>query len=380
MREQPNQYTSLVPRFMRKREVVAARAWCERTLHFVASVDKTAPCDHFPSHCRSGGVRNEVGAMIPSAKEVEHARELLSRYFRPTRLASAESLAQRSGAHVYLKIESDLPTGSFKPRGALNALLTTAAQRPVPGVVAASTGNHGAAVAYAARIAKVGATIFLPENPNPVKRARIVALGAKVVERGTMGGSAASEGAAEFAREHGHYFLDDASDPLVPAGTATIASEILDEIPAPDVIFVPMGDTALIRGVAAEAKRRHPGVRIIGVQAEQAPAYVRSWQQGRVVLTDECDTIADGLASLHPLETNVIAIRELVDEVRLVSEQELLDAIRILLLDEHVVAEASGAAAAAAFLQAPSDYADAEIVLLVTGANLYPEVLRRAVT
>jgi len=319
--------------------------------------------------------------MIPSANDVEHARELLSRYFRPTRLVSAESLAQRSGARVHLKIESDLPTGSFKPRGALNALLTTAAQHPVPGVVAASTGNHGAAVAYAARIAKVGATIFLPENPNPVKRARIVALGAKVIERGTMGGSEASEGAAEFAQEHGHYFLDDASDPLVPAGTATIASEILDEIPAPDVIFVPMGDTALIRGVAAEAKRRHLRVRIIGVQAEQAPAYVRSWQQGRVVrrLPDECDTIADGLASLHPLEANVIAIRELVDEVRLVSEQELLDAIRILLLEEHVVAEAAGAAATAAFLQAPSDYADAEIVLLVTGANLSPEVLRRAV-
>jgi threonine dehydratase len=195
-----------------------------------------------------------------------------------------------------------------------------------------------------------------------------------------MGGSAASEGAAEFAREHGYYFLDDASDPLVPAGTATIASEILDEIPAPDVIFVPMGDTALIRGVAAEAKRRHSGVRIIGIQAEQAPAYVRSWQQGRVVLTDSCNTIADGLASLHPLEANVIAIRELVDEVRLVSESELLDAIRILLLDEHVVAEAAGAAATAAFLQDPSDYADANIVLLVTGANLSPEVLRRAVS
>jgi threonine dehydratase len=318
--------------------------------------------------------------MIPSAKEVEHARELLSRHFRPTRLASAESLAQRSGARVYLKIESDLPTGSFKPRGALNALLTTAAQRPVPGVVAASTGNHGAAVAYAARIAKVGATIFLPENPNPVKRARIVALGAKIIERGTMGGSAASEGAAAFAREHGHYFLDDASDPLVPAGTATIAAEIFDEIPEADVVFVPMGDTALIRGVAAEAKRRRPGVRIIGVQAEQCPAYVRSWQQRPVVLTDECDTIADGLASLYPLEPNVIAIRALVDEVRLVSEQELLDAIRILLLDEHVVAEAAGAAATAAFLQDPSAYAEAKIVLLVTGANLSPEVLRRAIT
>jgi len=325
-------------------------------------------------------MRNEVGMMIPSAKEVEHARELLSRYFRPTRLVSAASLAQRSGAHVHLKIETDLPTGSFKPRGAMYALLTTAAQRPVSGVVAASTGNHGAAVAYAARIARVGATIFLPENPNPVKRARIVALGAKVIERGAMGSSSASEAAAEFACEHGHYFLDDASDPLVPVGTATIASEMLEEIPAPDVIFAPMGDTALIRGVAAEAKRRHPGVRMVGVQAEQAPAYVRSWQQRRLVITDKCDTIADGLASLHPVEANVTAIREMVDEVRLVSESELLDAIRILLLDEHVVAEGAGAAATAAFLQNPSAYADAKIVLLVTGANISPEVLRRAVT
>jgi threonine dehydratase len=195
-----------------------------------------------------------------------------------------------------------------------------------------------------------------------------------------MGGSGAAEGAAAFARDHGHYFLDDASDPLVPAGTATIAAEIFDEIPKLDVVFVPMGDTALIRGVAAEAKRRRSDVRIIGVQAEQAPAYVRSWRQGRVVLTDECDTIADGLASLRPLEANVTAIRELVDEVRLVSESELLNAIRILLLDEHVVAEASGAAATAAFLQNPSAYADAKVVLLVTGANVSPEILRRAVT
>jgi threonine dehydratase len=193
-----------------------------------------------------------------------------------------------------------------------------------------------------------------------------------------MGQSAASEGAAEFAREHDYYFLDDASDPLVPAGTATIASEILDKIPAPDVIFVPMGDTALIRGVAAEAKRRHPGVRVIGVQPEQAPVYALSWQQGQVVVADACDTIADGLASLHPIEANVIAIRELVDEVRLVTEGELLDAIRILLLDEHVVAEAAGAAATAAFLQDPSAYADAKVVVLVTGANLSPEVLRLA--
>jgi threonine dehydratase len=320
-------------------------------------------------------VRKEV----PSARQVEEARELLSKYLRPTRLVRAESLERRADGQVYLKIESDLPTGSFKPRGALNALLTNAGQRTLAGVVAASTGNHGAAVAYAARIANLAATIFLPENPNPVKRARILGLGAKVVERGAADQLAAIEAAAAFSREQGHYFLDDSSDVLVPAGAATIASEVLDELPRPDVIFVPIGDTALIRGVAAEAKRRHPTVRIMGVQAEQAPAYARSWEQGRVIVTETCDTIADGLATRHPLEANVHAIRQLVDEVRLVSERELLDAIRLLLLDEHVVAEASGAAATAAFLKDASAYAGQNVVLLMTGANVPLEVLRCAV-
>jgi threonine dehydratase len=314
--------------------------------------------------------------MIPTADQVDTARSLLAEHLGPTRLLRAESLEKRSGARVYLKMESDLPTHSFKPRGALNALLTTAAQRPVKGVVAASTGNHGAAVAFAARIAKIPATIFLPENPNPVKRARIVSLGGNVVE---CPGSQI-DGATAFAREHDHYLLDDATDPLVPCGTATIASEILDEVPQIDVIFVPMGDTALIRGVAGEAKRRNPAIRIVGVQAERAPAYARSWHEGKVVTTDTCDTIADGLATLNPSEENVKSIRELVDEVRLVSEQEMLEAIRLLLLEEHILAEPAGAAATAAFLQDAKAYADQQVALLVTGANISPEVLRRAIS
>ena len=317
--------------------------------------------------------------MIPTSEQAEDARELLRRYLRPTRLVRAESLERRSGAHVYLKLESELPTCSFKPRGALYALVKNAERGPQSGVVAASTGNHGAAVAYAARLVKIPATIFLPENANPVKRARILALGANILEQGYRDLTAAIAGASDFASERGQYFLADASDPLVPVGAGTIASEVLDELPRPDVIFVPMGDTALIRGAGAVAKWRHPAVRIVGVQAEQAPAYARSWQQGHVVVTDTCDTIADGLATRLPLEANVHAIRELVDEVRLISENEMLDAIRVLLIDEHVVAEPSGAAATAAFLQDAPAYAGRTVVLLVTGGNLSINVLRSAV-
>ena len=317
--------------------------------------------------------------MRSTAEEVEKARKLLAQHFPPTRLLAAESLTRRTSARVVLKMETDLPTHSFKPRGALTALLTTVEQRHLTGVVAASTGNHGAAVAYAAKLVRIPATIFLPKNPNPVKRARIVGLGANVVESNTASASAPIEGATAFAREHNYYLLDDATDPLVPIGTATIAAELLEEFPQLDAIFVPMGDTALIRGVAVEAKRRRPAIRIIGVQAEQAPAYVRSWQQGKVVVTETCDTIADGLATLNPSEANVQGIREVVDEVRLVSEREMLDTIRLLLLEEHVVAEPAGAAATAAFLQNASAYADRSVALLVSGANVSADVLRQAV-
>ncbi|HEY8226174.1 MAG TPA: pyridoxal-phosphate dependent enzyme [Pyrinomonadaceae bacterium] len=315
--------------------------------------------------------------MIPTSQQVNEARELLRRFLRPTRLIPAEQLGRDSDTQIYLKLETELPTGSFKPRGALYALMKNLERRSIKGVVAASTGNHGAAVAYAARLANLPATIFLPQSPNPIKRARIVALGGTVKEvewkDQSLGNAAAS-----FAQEHDYYFLNDASDELVPVGTATIAAEILDELPKPDVMIVPMGDTALIRGVAAEAKRRHPAVRVVGVQAVQAPAYVRSWRENRVVTTDTCNTIADGLATCVPLEPNVRAIRELVDEVSLVSEDELLQGIRTLLFEEHLVAEAAGAAGAAAYLQNPTAYAGRSVVLLVTGSNIPHELLSKA--
>jgi len=318
---------------------------------------------------------NENG-MIPTGEQVNEARELLRQYLRPTRLVPAERLGHNSDTQILLKLETDLPTGSFKPRGALYALMKHLQQRSLKGVVAASTGNHGAAVAYAARLAQLPATIFLPTFPNPIKRARIVSLGATVKEVKAIS-QALADAAASFAEENDHYFLNDGSDEFVPVGTATIAAEILDELPATDVIIVPMGDTALIRGVAAEAKRRNPNIKIVGVQAAQAPSYVRSWREDRVVTTDTCDTIADGLATCVPLEGNVRAIRDLVDEVYLVSEEELLEGIRTLLFDEHVLAEAAGAAATAAYLQNPRAYAGRRVVLLVTGSNIPHELLRQ---
>jgi threonine dehydratase len=294
------------------------------------------------------------------------------RRFGPTRLERAASLSD-AGRDLYLKLECELPTGSFKVRGAVHALSVNVARRGLREVVAASTGNHGAAVAYAGRLLGVPATIVLPASPNPVKAARIRELGATLIETG-IDLTAAIDAAREYAAARsGMFFLHDAEDPDIPAGTAQIGREVVEQLPAADAIYVPMGDTALIRGVASAAKELKPSMRIVGVAAESAPAYYLSWQQGAPVETETANTIADGLAVRRPLQPNVAEIRRLVDEVVLVSEREMLEAIARLHFEEQVTAEPAGAAATAAWLKRRNPARTS--VALVTGRNIAPDVM-----
>jgi threonine dehydratase len=305
------------------------------------------------------------------------AREILARYLPKTRLVRASSLEKNPEQEIYLKLENELPTGSFKVRGALYALSIQLQRASVREVVASSTGNHGAAVAYAAKLLGVKARIFVPEKCNPVKRTNITKLGAEIVEKGSVDLAAAFEAGNAYAQAHGAFFLNDATDADLPAGAGTIACEIVEQLPEVDAIYVPMGDTALIRGVAGAAKQISSTIKIIGVQSERAPSYFLSWREGRAIETESCDTIADGLATRTPVAANVETIRELVDEVMLVSEEEMSNAIGRLLIEEHVVAEPAGAAATAGFLQ--RERAGRKVVLLVTGANVTARVMKRAI-
>ena len=314
----------------------------------------------------------------PSISKIRDAQKFLTKYFAPTRLIAAPYLSQRTGRNVYLKLETELPTGSFKVRGAFYALAERMKKSSVREVVASSTGNHGAAVAYAAKEFGIAAKIFLPMNCNPVKRGRIAGLGAAIVESGGSDLASAFELAAEYARQPGVYFLNDATDVDLPAGPATIACEILEQLPTTTAVLVPMGDTALIRGIAAATKQIAPSVKIIGVQAEQAPAYYLSWKEGKVVRTETCDTIADGLATRIPETANVRDVKSLVDDVLLVSEEQMLRAIETLIAEEHVVAEPAGAASTAALLKSSDGCGDCP-VLIVSGANISREVLKRAI-
>lgn len=313
--------------------------------------------------------------MIHDFSRVEAALRILRAYFAPSRLVAAHSLGPK--AKVYLKLESELPTGSFKVRGAVYALLLRQRTSPITEVVASSTGNHGAAVAYAATLVGIQARIFLPHNPNARKRKNIADLGASI-EEGGKDITEAFARASEHAARTGAYLLNDATDPDLPAGPATISCEILEQLPDAATIIVPVGDSALIRGVAFAARHLKPAIRIIGVQAEQAPAYYLSWKQGRVIQTDSCTTIADGLATRSPVGENVTSIRQLVDDMCLVTEQELLVAVRSLAQDENLIAEPAGAAALAAYLARTAELSDCATVLVVSGGNVAPEVLDKA--
>ena len=282
-----------------------------------------------------------------SLSTIHEAQKQLSRYLAQTRLVAAPSLSRASKSKCLL--ETGNRTSYRVVQGARRAVFASsqsgAKENPRGGCVkhrkSRSSGRLRGKTTQDSR------GDFPAENPNPVKRKRIADLGAKIVEQG-QDISDAFDGAVTYAQAEGVFLLNDATDPDLPAGPATIALEILEQLPETSQIYVPMGDTALIRGIGAAAKQISPGIRIVGVQAERAPSYFLSWKQDRVVTTESCNTIADGLATRTPVMENVKAIRELVDDVQLVSEEAMLDAVRHLLLEEHVVAEPSGAATAAA--------------------------------
>jgi threonine dehydratase len=303
-------------------------------------------------------------AALPELSAIREARALLANYFGVTPLLRAS--LSRTGAEAYLKVETGLPTGSFKVRGALYALAANLERRKIEEVTAASTGNHGAAVAFAAKTLGVKATIFLSEDANPVKRKKIEDLGARIVSKGGADLVEAHALAEEYAQGPATCLLHDGG-PDLPAGPGTIGLELLDQLPGMTAVFVPMGDTALIRGIGSAIKQLVPGARVVGVQAEQAPSYVLSWRAGKPVPTDTCDTCADGLATRVPEAENVAALRQVVDEMVLVSEAEILDAVRRLYREENILAEPSGSAATAAWLRSPRA---GRSVLMVTGGNI----------
>ena len=306
--------------------------------------------------------------MVPTPLDVLAARLRLRAHLPPTPLHESAWLSRHLGTRVSLKLESMQLTGSFKIRGALNALLMVGANEAGE-IVTSSAGNHGRALAYAAEMLGLRAVVFTPRDAAETKVAAIRRHGAVLTQ--VEGGYDEAEIAAiRYAEQTGATFISPYNHPDVVSGGGSVALEVLDAAPDVDTLVVPIGGGGLISGIAIAARAVVPSIRIVGIEAEASSAFAASLRHGRIVTIDPQPTIADGLGGNVDPETITFPIIErLVDEVVTVSEPELMDAIRGLVREEHLIAEGAGAAAVAAVL-ARKVGAGRRMVALVSGGNI----------
>jgi threonine dehydratase len=316
-----------------------------------------------------------MSCATPTLADVLRARAAIAPYLRPTPTVVPEALSEALGCRAIVKCDNLNPTGAFKVRGGIFLLSQMGADERARGVIAASTGNHAQSVAYAARLFGVPAVIYMPEGANPLKVAATRALGAEVVLAGRDFDLCRAAAEAHAQREGLRYVRS--IEPALIAGVATAALEMLEAAPDLELIVVPVGGGSGVLGAGVVARAVNPAIRVIGVQAEGAPAIYLSWKQGRRVCTDTAETFAEGLATRQPFELTLDLLPRLVDEMMLVSDEDLVEAIRLLIESARLVGEGAGVAAVAAAMRRREAWAGRKVGLMLSGGNITAEQLRR---
>jgi threonine dehydratase len=314
---------------------------------------------------------------LVTGADVETAAALLDGIVRRTPLEHSRALAERVGGPVWLKCENLQHTGSFKIRGAYLRISRLSDEERARGVVAASAGNHAQGVALAARLLGTKATVFMPETAPLPKVAATKAYGAEI----HLGGQSLAEPlvfAAEFAERTGAVFIHPFEHRDVIAGQGTVGLEVLDQCPDLSTVVVSAGGGGLLSGIAVAVKSRRPDVRVVAVQAEGAAAFPGSLAAGRPVPLPAMATMADGIAVPAPGELTFAHVRDLVDEMRTVSEEDLSRALLFCLERAKLVVEPAGVAAVAAVLADPTSFAP-PVAAVISGGNIDPVLLLKVV-
>jgi threonine dehydratase len=303
-----------------------------------------------------------VEAELLSLADVRAAADRIRPYVVRTPTLSGEAVA---GADVWLKAENLQRTGSFKVRGAVNAVLQLSPDQRRRGVITLSAGNHGLALAYAAQAFRIPCVVVVREDAPVSKLEAIRRAGAEIVLTPIARWQERLE--AE-QRERNLHLLHPFDDPAVAAGQGTVGLEILDAVADVRSVIVPVGGGGLIAGVAVAVKQQRPEVRIIGVEPEQAPGVSESLAAGHPVAPSRLDTVADGLAAPYTRLFNLGLIQRYVDEMRTVSDAAIIDALKTIALKAKLVVEPAGAAALAALLADPA--IERPVVAIVSGGNV----------
>jgi threonine dehydratase len=312
--------------------------------------------------------------MTVSLADVYAARQVVRRYLPPTPLFQSLGLSRRLGCDVYVKCENLTPIRSFKARGGIYCVSRLGAD--AAGVACASTGNHGQGMALAARIFGCRAVVVVPHTTTELKVAAMRHFGADLR---IIGGDLAEACAVaqRIAVEENLVYVEEGEHPDVLAGSATLALEVVEQLPDFQVMIVPVGGGNLIAACAMVVKALRPDAALIGVQSEVAPAVYESWRAGRPVRLDRCETFAGGLAASYPGSFAFPFIRSGVEDMVLIGEQALIEAAAIMLEETGQLPEGAGAAGLAALLADPDRYIGQKVVILLSGGNFEPAIWSR---
>ena len=314
----------------------------------------------------------------PTFTDVLDAARQIRPYLSPTPLRRYPALDRLVGAEVYVKHENHNPTGAFKVRGGVNLVSRLSEDERRRGVIAASTGNHGQSVAYAARLFGVSAIICAPAAANPVKVESMQDLGAEVVLAGERYDDA-KHNAERMAREQGYRYIHSGDEPLLISGVGTHTLEVLQEQPDVDVVIVPIGGGSGAAGAGISAKAINPGIQVIGVQSDAAQAAWLSWKSGEMRESPN-RTRAEGLSTATPFALPQRIMRRVLDDFVLVSDDEIDAATAVMIEKTRTLVEAAGAAALAAALALRERLQGRKVALICSGGNISPAQLRTLLT
>lgn len=301
--------------------------------------------------------------------DIELAAQRIGASLHHTELDMSSTFSAATGGQIYLKCENRQKTGSFKIRGASNKIAVLAAKGKVSGVVASSAGNHAQGVACAAAKFGIPATIVMPATAPIAKVQATQGYGARVILSGDCYDDAYAK-ALEICKEEGAVFLHPYNDIDVIAGQGTLGLEIVGDLPTVDMIIVPAGGGGLLAGVAACVKQINPRIRVIGVQAEGCDPIYRSFKEKKYICADTSATIADGISVKAPGDITVELINRYVDDVVTVNDNEISEAILLLMERCKQIVEPSGAAPVAAVLKGKVDVKGKNVVCLLSGGNI----------
>lgn len=312
----------------------------------------------------------------PTFTDILRAKQTLARYLPRTPLVHYPALDKICGSRVLVKHENQQLTGAFKVRGGINLMSQLSHEERERGVITASTGNHGQSVAYAASLFRIRATVIAPEKSNPLKVNAIRDLGAEVLFHGADF-DAAREHCEILAEREKLRYIHSANEPQLITGVATMVLEILEDAPEVDTIVVPVGGGSGAAATCLVAKTLNPRIKVIGVQAERAPAAYKSWR-ARELLEDKMETAAEGLATRVAFELTQRILWQHLDDFVLVSDSEMLDAIALYVEKAHTLSEAAGAASLAAAIKLGERLSGQTVALVLSGGNITVEQLRAA--